>query len=463
MLDHWTVECFQKLYFELKVGQHLLPLGKCVMLAGFYNYSLPSEINCSVFTKLYHREYDPLNHKHQIRDRIAMLSEFRENNPSLFKYYFKLFSVALKDEYNEINSFRPMPLYEIIACLNTIELDHFANFVEPDSYLYCLPRIAILVIKRVTSKYNGIRTFGLQIYISIIAKRNLYNRDVVLQAMKACGECFLEVSSIYKDDEEVVLAAINNTTTAILEHVSDRLKNNTEIVTAAVQAWGESIMYANHRFLDDATIMSIVLQHSCGYYRHCSDRLKLDTAFTTAAIKSDPRVLSQCSHNYQDDEELVKSVVATDGLLLQYASERLKDNFNIVMAAIQQDADSFFMASRRLRNDERIIMTALRKNGYVVSDLELVHRDKKHIMTLAVMHSGHHLQMASARLQDDEEIVRIAFQTHIDSLVYASVRLRNDKAFIQSLVTEDSSELILRYVGQELQDDEDFVINTMLL
>ena len=115
-----------------------------------------------------------------------------------------------------------------------------------------------------------------------------------------------------------------------LEFVSNRLKNDREIVYNSVSKVGWTTCYA-------------------------SDKLRGDKDLILAGVKVDGQILYYASKELRDDKDVVLEAVRNKGLILKYASHRMRRDKEIVLEAIKQDKRAKeYIASEELLNDSDV-------------------------------------------------------------------------------------------------------------
>lgn len=139
-----------------------------------------------------------------------------------------------------------------------------------------------------------------------------------------------------RDDKEVVIAAVKQRGLA-LEFASDRLKDDKEIVLTAVQQFGLALAYASKKLKDDKEIVFAAVQQSGLALEHASKKL-------------------------QNDKEVVFAAICQDGNAIFYASPRLKDNKEVVLAAVQEDYFALRFSSDEIQSlcqgqDPAVVLT----------------------------------------------------------------------------------------------------------
>ena len=140
------------------------------------------------------------------------------------------------------------------------------------------------------------------------------DKKAVLAVVKQNGDLLENASPGLKDDEEVVLAAIQskNHLAAPLKYASIRLQDNTQIVTASTKHNPFfTLQYTTYRFKDNEKIvMDCVVNSSGTAFTHASKRLKDNLEIAKHAIlvaRSSYafEVYQLCSKRVQQDKEVI--------------------------------------------------------------------------------------------------------------------------------------------------------------
>jgi len=145
-------------------------------------------------------------------------------------------------------------------------------------------------------------------------------------------------------------------------YINPNLKNDKEIVMAAVAHDGHALRHASEELKNDKEIVMAAVAQDGHALRHASKELKNDKEIVMAAVAQDGHALEYASKELKNDKEIVMAAVAQDGDALVYASEELKNDKEIVMAAVVQNGDALVYASKELKNDQEIVMAAKARN-----------------------------------------------------------------------------------------------------
>jgi hypothetical protein len=125
---------------------------------------------------------------------------------------------------------------------------------------------------------------------------------------------------------------------------SAKLKDDKEFMLQMINEWTPSAQ---------------VSINICWAFRHASDRLKDDKDVVLAAVQKHWGSLERATERLRDDKDVVLAAVQNDGFCLEFASDSLKDDKDVVLAALQTDGFSLKFASDRLKNDRGVVLAAL--------------------------------------------------------------------------------------------------------
>jgi len=208
----------------------------------------------------------------------------------------------------------------------------------------------------------------------------------------------------------------------VLKLTSVAVRDNMEVVTAAVTKKGSVFQYASEglrnnkqlvmRAIQQQTILSV--SEGGHALQHASLRLRSDKKVVLRAVQTCGLALEFASEELQDDIEVVRAAIQPlhewlKGHPLRFASERLRDNIDVVSEAMLHDPAAWRFASRRLRGDKNFVLRALAVKHSTANSLKDVSRD----------------------LRDDEDVVWMAYSKHGEpALEHASERLRSNREWL---------------------------------
>ena len=163
-----------------------------------------------------------------------------------------------------------------------------------------------------------------------IAKKCMLSTLVICVDYLLCDRCMIKsVMATINCEYDFALQDVQNDG-LILEFVSDKYRNNAEIVSKAVVQNGLALQYA-------------------------SEQLRKKKEIVLEAVKQNGHALQYASEELKDNQEVVLAAVNQNGLALRYASEELKNNQEVVLAAVKQNELALQYASYELQNNRKFI------------------------------------------------------------------------------------------------------------
>jgi len=138
---------------------------------------------------------------------------------------------------------------------------------------------------------------------------------------------FKELPLHLRDDKDIVLKVVGGYGDAIM-HVSDRLRDNREVVLAAVTN-------PHYEFL----------------LQFISDRLKLDDEIIHLSLKNSEYTIENASEDIRDNKKIALEAVKMQGFVFKSLSERLKNDKEVALIAIKQDLNIYWHFSQEIKDE----------------------------------------------------------------------------------------------------------------
>ena len=157
-------------------------------------------------------------------------------------------------------------------------------------------------------------------------------RSVVLQAVLTEGRA-LEHASDFRNDREVVLAAVRQTGW-VLKYADESLRNDREVVLAAVKKDACALEYAGD-FRNDREVVLVAVHHSHGRaLQYADDTLRSDREVVLEAVRlSRGLALPYADETLRSDREFVREAVRLSSWGAQFADDTLKNARELLRAA----------------------------------------------------------------------------------------------------------------------------------
>ena len=191
---------------------------------------------------------------------------------------------------------------------------------------------------------------------------------------------------------------------------------------------------------------------------HSSKSLKNNYEVVLAAVKKDAHMLEYVSESLKNEKVIVLEAVKQDGYALEHASEELRNNKDIVLEAVRQKPRSLRYASEQLKDDKDIMMAAVKRVGHVLTQASLTLRNDKELVLVAVNQYGYALKFASSALKNDREVVIQAVRQYGNALADASNHLKNDKGVVMIAINQNPK--AYQYASDVVKNDLEVMVMT---
>jgi hypothetical protein len=243
-------------------------------------------------------------------------------------------------------------------------------------------------------------------------------------------------------DKRVVEAAVVESGTC-LQHASDPLRADREVVLAAVAQDGLALEYS---LTEDREIVLTAVAQNGDALGYVSGQLQSDRQVVLAAVGQDGLALGYVPE-LCEDQEVVLAAVSQNGLALKYASEDMQSDKEVTLAAVKQRGTALYYTSEEVRSERQLVLAAVRQNGRALLHAPQELCEDREVVLAAVTQYGLALKYA---LIEDREIVLTAVAQNGDALGYAE-QLQSDRQVVLAAVGQDG--LALGYASDELQSD----------
>ena len=176
--------------------------------------------------------------------------------------------------------------------------------------------------------------------------------------IKAClspsmGERFTKCSRILS-----AIVSVKRNGLALRELDLD-LRNNKEVVLAAVGQEGAALHYASDELQGDREVVLAAVERSHLALQHASAALKRDRGVVLAAVGRALWALRYADASLTGDKVFMLPLVRKYGAALEHASAELQGDRQIVLSAVRQNGDALKYASADLKVDREVVFVAL--------------------------------------------------------------------------------------------------------
>jgi hypothetical protein len=290
---------------------------------------------------------------------------------------------------------------------------------------------------------------------------------------KAVNWGFNNLAENLRDDRNVALLAFSkeltaNTSRSDLSWVSERLRDDEDVVNAAV-----SVLISNYEYLSDRLKLNelLSLQFIHKYpdsFNKIHNSFKVNRTFILTAITNNSKVIDYIAPMFQEDREIVSlaaqsypgayayylslappdflnnrsnvlQIVSKYPMTIQKLSEDLKNDKKIVSAAIRKNAAAA-EHSPALQTDRDFAFEMVAINGNVIHYLEQFRNDEGFALE-CVKRNGLNLQFFQDSIRNNKHIVLEAFKQNGDSIFFASDALKRDKEIGELIIHQNMIKL----------------------
>jgi len=296
------------------------------------------------------------------------------------------------------------------------------------------------------------------------------DKEFMLALLEFNGTYLEHASDELKADKEIVMAALKSGYSLPYEHVSDALKTDRDFLLEIVSLDAYCLEFFSEELKQDEQIVLAAAKHfGDAALEFGADKFKTNKNIITEAVKSSGKALSFLAENEKNDKNLVITAVKHHGYALQYAPEQLQNDKDVVIAAItavDQYSNTLQYASEELRNDKDVVITAVGHNGAALQYASERLRDDKEVAMAALINSTEAFKDVSERLRSDKEFILHAIgqkdvdavDDDLDSYISDNIpeKLKADKNFVLEMVKVNG--MVLGCVSDELKVDKDVVM-----
>ena len=253
---------------------------------------------------------------------------------------------------------------------------------------------------------------------------NWSNKEFVMEQLEWEGMDLQYASQELQDDEDVVLAAIENSHDGYaLQFASERLRGNKEIVLAAIKKeYGSAsvLKFATENLKDNEEMMLAATAETWRNFKFASDRLKKDRDFILQALgktRSGEGLLQYVDENLKDDREFIMQAIKIHGRSISYASSKIFLDREFCLNAVKENADAFGVLIESYREDLQIVIEAAKQRDNVfLSTTRWVEDNEKFVIPI-IEANPLNFRYASDRIRNDPKIIEI-YQRKMEELGY---------------------------------------------
>jgi hypothetical protein len=193
-------------------------------------------------------------------------------------------------------------------------------------------------------------------------------RPYLLRASLHDGFC-VSIYEHFKDDRDFILKVVRWNNPRALRYASRALRNDREIVMLAVKDCGNLIEFASDELRNDREIIMAATDNVAFAHLFNGNAWPNSTIFYYA------------SDQIRGDREFVLKIIKIDGKAFKYCSDVLKDDRHVALEAIKQYPKAIMYVSERLFFSREFVIEALSKNQMAISHIASTFQEDPEIVT----------------------------------------------------------------------------------
>lgn len=261
------------------------------------------------------------------------------------------------------------------------------------------------------------------------------NKLLALQFIKNNVMNIQYFSENIQDNEDVFNQLIENNRmqTESLTFISNRLRNNKELMLKIIKKDGLAIQYASPQLQNNIEIVQIALEQQPHVLKVLPDEMKFNREMVLIALKKSSHAIKHVISHFAEDRELIEYALLMNGSAMKHFSTENKDDKELAKLAVVFSSNGIEHISERLRGDKEIGLLSV--------------KGKK----------GSNFQYLSSELKNDKEVVSLARNSCIRVLGQMSNELKNDFKFaLENLhfIKENKNKLLAEIEEQNYYDDD---------
>lgn len=190
----------------------------------------------------------------------------------------------------------------------------------------------------------------------------IYEKKEIIKKLQKDGLCIRFLDFNKRDDFELVNIAVMQNGNA-LYYVSERLKNNKDIIMSAVKSRGNSIVYA--AFQDKEIFREAILNDHTSY-EFGKPEYKDEMEILLESMKISNSNMFQCSERLSNSIEVFKYALKLHNFSLDFCGREIINNKKCVTEAVKLDPNQFRYASYEIRSDKKFVEKLANSCGEIV-------------------------------------------------------------------------------------------------
>lgn len=290
------------------------------------------------------------------------------------------------------------------------------------------------------------------------------DEDIVSIAVNTNGYAIRYASPRLKDNKKIGMLAASRTHGSSIEDLSDRLRNDKELILQALNFNDYAFVCASETLREDKDVVEFAMKKNPKLFKYVGHSYKNDLSFIVRQLQNiDPDkseiyneiddeydadktidrnfIFNNLTKEFKEDLHKMTCLASFDKDCVKYASSRLLDLENFGLVVVSHEGNNLQYLSPRLQNNKFIVMSAILNNPEALQYAPEIYKDDIEIIKLVVSNKSNKqaFKYASENMRNNKELIEYALSVNTENMTYVSENLANDKNFIISCMTQLSS------------------------
>jgi hypothetical protein len=286
------------------------------------------------------------------------------------------------------------------------------------------------------------------------------NQSWVLHLIKKYPEMYPILETAMKEDIGIAFEALQKYEN--LGHLSSNVLIHKEVAYRAVKKSSDMYLKLNDELQHDADLIAKILQQDEYNVEDVpSDVFSNKTLLLEIYQKGGPVPLKKLSGDLLNDDEIIVAALNVDIDNIALAPDNIKSDKKWAKLAVQKDFNNLRLFPE-LQADKPFILDNLNSKTRAMDFVNPVLLDDKEVIDYAMNVNANLYRYMSNRLKHHDKYIYQVLDEHLENLQYLPEEIKNNKAFILSLVEKyEKIGRYFKYISPYFADDED-VTNKML-
>jgi len=240
----------------------------------------------------------------------------------------------------------------------------------------------------------------------------------------------------------------------------DRIKDDKETVLTVVGKRGSLLKHASSRLKNDLDVVRKAMNQDVESFQYADPSIKNNKSLVLSAFRGHIpfQLIPEAMRN---DKDVILAAIKSSSSNLAFVPEEYRNNRELVLKALEKDGKAIYVIPEGFRNEKAFLMASFLYDNFLSFTCVPNHlvKDKEIVLVAVSVRFALNLQYVGDEFQDDEEVVLESVKHNGLSLQYASKRLQGDPIIVEEAMKENP--FAFKFASVKLQGNEEFIKRTI--